>query len=294
MKNSFLFSLAFLLSLGASFFSQASISSLDELKPIIQKDIWINSSFSKEEIQLLANVIFFSIYRAETQQAYRTYATILTTFAILAEKQARAGFNVDNVGIESLKIAIDNLKMLQPISKTVIDVHARLVDNLMRHSNKRLAAIFVSCAEHATSVVTTAANKKREKIIELLSKAQSRYADESQKLHELADSFKLLKTNMETNQNSHNAYAIEKVQRDLFSELDECLHQLHSGKNQFDALAFEIEVEAIDLFKLYYSAICDEMIKREYKSDYFALLASPEECNVIQLSTLPESMFLKN
>lgn len=278
------------LSLNFSLFSDNSL--VDILTPTIEQKIWVDNSFTNEEIQLLGNVVFLSIYRAQAQQACLYYANGLTTFALLAEKNISRGF--DHVGIEGLKISVDNIEALHPVIKTVITLHGNVVDQLVNHSNEQLLQVFQLCAQHAADVAIESSNVQKIKIVELLSQAQKNYARQSESMHAVSDSLGILEKDASSDKNPHMAHTIESVRHIIFSRLDESLFQAHEGKNEFYALTHDIENNALDLFKRYYEIIYRGMQERSFPSSYYSLLASENDCATIKFSQLPDPSFIEN
>ncbi|HEX2977928.1 MAG TPA: hypothetical protein VHO47_02310 [Candidatus Babeliales bacterium] len=289
MKKIFPLLIVFL-SLSARIFSENSF--VDELIPTIEKKIWIDNSFTNQEIQLLSNVIFLSIYRAQSQKACLYYANELATFALVAEKNIRRSF--DQVGIEGLKISVDNIQALHPRIKTIIALHENVIDQLSNHSNRELLKVFQSCAEQAANVAIKSCNAQKNKIMQLLTKAQNNYGRQSENMRAVADSLSALENDANSEKNSHMAQTIESVRHTIFAMLDESIFQAHDGKNEFGELTYSLENSALDLFKQYYKIIYQGMQERSLPSSYYSILASENECAAIKFAQLPDPSLLEN
>jgi hypothetical protein len=269
-----------------------SDSLIHELTPVIERKIWSDSSLSPAEAQLLANVIFLSIYRAQAQQSFYYYANGLSAFALLAEKNISAG--LDNIGIEGLKTSIENLEALFPITKSVISLHEKLIDDLVNHQNKQMLEIFEQCAQHAAYVAIQSSNQKKENVLTLVEQSANNYCRESENIQALAHSFHILKNDAIENRTVHTAQIIENIRHNLFSSLDQTLYRLHEQKYDFNKLVFDLENNALTIFKRYYEIIYRGMQKHSFDSSYYAILAYQHECEIIRFAQLPDPSCLED
>ncbi|OQA36130.1 MAG: hypothetical protein BWY54_00223 [Candidatus Dependentiae bacterium ADurb.Bin331] len=259
-----------------------------QLKPTIQDSIWSQKNpLSNEEIQLLANTVYFSLMRAKIEQQIEQQLTLIAHTALqlkIVDKQV-----IDLAQpLSDFEYLVHTLKNNVNMRNTITLVHEELMEKALQ--DQRLFTLIDAMATHATEAITVNAQLCSADTQKTLKAIQPIYTALSQQ-------FQIYDNTCEALTINNNPFLIEEQMRGLalydtietmVDAVDAKVEELHESSKTLSRQISQLQNNGIEIFELYYHIIFQGMVERSFEPFYFEIMASSNLKESLMLNYLPK------
>lgn len=259
-----------------------------QLKPTIQNNIWSpDNRLSSEEIQLLANTIYFSLMRAKVEQQIGQQLTVIAHKSVQLKMLDKEVIDL-SVQFNEFELLSRSLKLNLAARTAIATVHEELMEQAMK--NQRLFTLIDTMATHATEAITLTAQKLHGDAKQTLRTIQPVYDSVAQQFRIYGNTCEALAVN-------NYPFSVDEIMRNLalYNVIETMVDGLDSKIDEIQATIqtltqhiSQLQDRGIKLFALYYQTIYQGMIERSFDQNYFEIMASADLKESLMTNYLPE------
>lgn len=287
MKKAALF-LFFVISVSLHAQNSSSDDFYTQLKPTIQNSIWSpDNRLSNEEIQLLANTIYFSLMRAKVEQQIGQQLTVIAHKSVQLKMLDKEVIDL-SVQFNEFELLSRSLKLNLALRTAIATMHEELMEQAMK--NQRLFTLIDTMATHATEAITLSAQQLHGDAKQTLRTIQPVYDSVAQQFRIYGNTCEALAVN-------NYPFSVDEIMRNLalYNVIETMVDGLDSKIDEIQATIqtltqhiSQLQDRGIELFALYYQTIYQGMIERSFDQNYFEIMASADLKESLMINYLPE------
>jgi hypothetical protein len=280
--------LSFIASISLNAHNNSSDTFYAQLQPTIQNSIWSpNNRLSNEEIQLLANTIYFSLMRAKVEQQIGQQLTVIAHKSVQLKMLDKEVIDL-SVQFNEFELLSRSLKTNLALRTAIATVHEELMEQAMK--NQRLFTLIDAMATHATEAITLTAQQVHGDAKQTLRAIQPVYDSVAQQFDIYGNTCEALAVN-------NYPFSVDEIMRNLalynvietmVDGLDSKIDEIQTTIQTLTQHISQLQDKGIELFALYYQTIYQGMIERSFDQNYFEIMASADLKESLMLNYLPE------